>query len=135
MVSRKQKAICLATGGTAAAALVWLRYAKSAAGARSFLGEAGAKVSKTLGDLQSALSTLRKRTEEVDRLVHELVRLGSEQKAKAEVVINDALKRLGQTTDVIQQNLTQSSNEISALLKDIRSAAQRSVLSRPSRAA
>lgn len=135
MLSRKQKAIYLTGGGAVAAALVWLCNAKSAAGARSFLGEAGKKVGNSLSDIQNTLSTVRQCTEEVDRFVHELVQVGRERRAQAEVVIDDTLKRLEQTTDVIQKNLTQSSEEITALLRDIRVAVAHLVSSQPSQAA
>jgi hypothetical protein len=120
MVSRKQRAIYLATGGAAAATIVWLRFAKSAAGARTFLGRTGTEAGKTLGNIQVRLSTLGNRAEEIGRLVHEIAHLGSDQMAKAEIIFSDTLKRLEQTADVIQENLTLSSSEISALLKDIR---------------
>jgi len=135
MLSRKQKAIYLTGGGAMAAALVWLCYAKSAAGARSFLGEAGKKVGKSLSDIENTLSTVRKCTEEIDHFVRELVQVGSEQRVRAEMVIDDTLRRLEQTTDVIQNNLTQSSNEIAALLRDIRIAVAQWVSSQPSQAA
>jgi uncharacterized membrane protein len=135
MLSRKQKAIYLTGGGAVAAALVWLCNAKSAAGARSFLGEAGKKVGNSLSDIQNTLSTVRQCTEEVDRFVHELVQVGRERRAQAVVVIDDTLKRLEQTTDVIQKNLTQSSEEITALLRDIRIAVAHLVSSQPSQAA
>lgn len=135
MLSRKQKAIYLTGGGAVAAALVWLCNAKSAAGARSFLGEAGKKVGNSLSDIQNTLSTVRQCTEEVDRFVHELVQVGRERRAQAEVVIDDTLKRLEQATDVIQKNLTQSSEEITALLRDIRIAVAHLVSSQPSQAA
>ena len=135
MVSTKQKAIYLATGGAAAATLVWLRYAKSAAGARRFMGRAGARAGKTLNGIQNSLSTIRKRTEEVDRIVHELVQIGSEQKNRAQSVVNESLRRLEQTTEVIRKNLTQSSNDITALLHDVRTAVEQSVATKPSHAA
>lgn len=135
MLSRKQKAIYLTGGGAVAAALVWLCNAKSAAGARSFLGEAGKKVGNSLSDIQNTLSTVRQCTEEVDRFVHELVQVGRQRRAQPEVVIDDTLKQLEQATDVIQKNLTQSSEEITALLRDIRIAVAHLVSSQPSQAA
>jgi predicted phage-related endonuclease len=135
MVSRNQKALYLATGGIAAATFIWLRYAKSASGTRTFLSEAGARAAERLADIQEGLSTLRKRAEEVEGLVHELAHIGSERLALAETVINDTLKRIEQTADVIQANLVQSSNEISALFKDTRNSLEHAISTRPPRAA
>lgn len=135
MLTRKQKAIYLTGGGVVAAALVWLCSAKSAAGARSFLGEAGKKAGKSLDDIQNTLSTVRQCTVEVDRFVRELVQVGRERRAQAELVIDDTLKRLEQTADVIQKNVAQSSEEITALLRDLRTAVAHLVSSKPSEAA
>ncbi len=127
MLTTRQRAIYLAAGGTAAAGLVWLRYARSAAGARSFLKETGGKARRSLAEMQAALSALQKRVEETDKLLHMFARLGSEQKAKAEVVISDTLKRLEQTTDLVQKNLAESSTDIATLLKEIRIALKQSI--------
>ncbi len=127
MLTGKQKAIYLTAGGTAAATLVWLRYAKSAAGTRSFLRTTGGKARRALGEVQTTVSALQRRVEETDRLLHAFARLGSEQKTKAEVVINDTLKRLEQTADLVQRNLVESSTDIATLLKEIRIALKQSV--------
>ncbi len=135
MISRKQRGIYLATGGAAAAAIVWLGYAKSAAGARSFLGRTGAKAGRSLNGIQRSLSTIRMRVDEVDRIVHELAQIGSEQKDRAEAVIQETLKRLEESTNTIRTSLAQSSEDISLLLKDVRAAVEHSLSSRPHRAA
>ena len=120
MATRNQKAMVLAAGGAITATLIWFRYARSAARARSFMDDVGQKASRTLDRVQNTLTTIQKRTEEFDRFVHELVRVGNEQKAHAETVINDTLKKLDQTAETIQKNLTTSSSEITELLKEIR---------------
>lgn len=120
MATRNQKAMVLAAGGAVTGTLIWLRYAKSAARARHFMDDVGQKASRTLDRVQHTLTTMQKRTEEFDRFVHELVRVGSEQKAHPETVINDTLKKLDQTAEAIQKNLTTSSSEIAELLKEIR---------------
>lgn len=135
MLSRKQRTIYLAAGGTTAAALVWLRYARSAAGARGYLRKTGGKARRTLGEIQTRLSALQKRVEEADRLLHAFAQLGSEQKTKAEIVINDTLKRLEQTADLVQKNLVESSTDIATLIKEMRIAVKQSAGSRPPRAA
>jgi hypothetical protein len=120
MLSRKQKAAYLAAGAASAAAIVWLRYARSAEGARNCLGAAGAKMGTILGCIQSTLTAVRERTEEVDRLVHEFAQLGSEQKVRAEAVLNETWERLEQTRELVLSNFELSSNEITALLREIR---------------
>ncbi len=127
MATENQKVAVLLAGGTIAAALIWLRYAKSAARARRFMDEIGLKASQTLDGIQNTLTTIQKRTEEVDRFVQELVRAGKEQKAHAEAVIGDTLKRLDQTAETIQKNLTTSSTEVTELLKEIRSGVGKAV--------
>ncbi len=135
MVSGKQKAILLASGGAAAAAVVWLRYARSAAGARRFLGKTGAKAGRTLSGIQKSLSSVAKRMEEVDRIVHELALIGGEQRGRAQTVVQDTLRRFELTTDAIRENLLQSSEEITSLVKDVRTAVGQSLSSKPSQAA
>jgi prefoldin subunit 5 len=135
MISRKERALYLATGGVAAAAFVWLRYAKSASSARRFLSESGSKVLRTLDSIQETLATISQRIEEVDRIGHELINASSEQKAKAEMVIDNTWGRLEQTTETIQTNLTESSNEIAELLKDIRSAVKQAISPKSTKAA
>ncbi len=135
MLSKKQKTIYLASGGAAAATLVWLRYAKSASTARSILKKAGGRAGKTLGGVQRTLVTIRQRVEEIDRIAHELAYIGSEQRPRAEIVFKDTLGRLEETTKVIQNNLTRSSNDIAALAKDIRDAVSQSLLPKASEAA
>ena len=127
MLSKKQKAVYMASGGAAAATLVWLLYAESASTTRSFLKKAGTRVGRTLGGIQRTLVTIRERVEAVDRIVRDLAQVGSDHKARAEMVVNDTLGRLEQTTTAIQRNLTQSSDEIAALVKDIRNAVRQSV--------
>jgi hypothetical protein len=122
MLSKKQKAAHLAAGAASTAAIIWLRYAKSAAGARDFLANTGAKAGRALGSIGSALATVQQRLEETDRLVHDFVQLGSEQKDRVEVVLNDTWERLEQTRDLVLNNVELSSKEISALLGDIRAA-------------
>jgi ABC-type transporter Mla subunit MlaD len=124
MLSKKQKAIYLATGGVAAATFVWLRNAESASRTRRFLNSAGAHVKKTLGDIQTTLVTIRERTEEIDRIVHELARVGSENKGKAEVVFDDTLSRLDQT-----------SKEITGLITDVRTAVKQAIAPKHAKAA
>lgn len=135
MISRKQRAIYMASGGAAAAALIWLRYGKSAARTRQFLGDAVGSVSRSLESIQSTLSTIQRRTEEVDRFIHGLVQVGSENRVRAEEVLNETLERLEQTAEVIQSNLTRSSDDIAALLRDIRIGVEHAVHTDPSRAA
>ena len=135
MNSGKQKAVAIAAGGATAAALVWLAYARSAAPARSFLGNAARKTNQKLGEIESMLHTVRVRVEEIDRLAREIAQVGSKQKARAEEVLTDTMAKLEQTTDVISENLTQSSNEIAALVKDIRSGVAQAVSANPSEAA
>lgn len=120
MLSRKQKAAYLAAGAASTAAIVWLRYAKSAAGARSFLADTGAKAGRAIGSILSALATVQQRLEETDRLVHGFVQLGNEQKDRIEVVLNDTWERLEQTRELVLNNVELSSKEIAALLGDIR---------------
>ena len=72
---------------------------------------------------------------EVDRLLSELVRVGNEQKDRATAVFNDTLGRFEETTAVIQKNLTETSNEITALVKDIRAAVNQSAPPKLSHAA
>jgi methyl-accepting chemotaxis protein len=127
MTTQNQKVAVLLAGGTVAAALIWLRYAKSAARARSFMDEIGQKANRTLDGIQNTLITIEQRTGEVDRFVHELLRTGKEQKAHAEEVISDTLKKLDQTAETIQRNLTTSSSEITELLKEIRSGVGKAV--------
>jgi gas vesicle protein len=135
MLSTKQKAVYLGTGGALVAASVWLRYADSASSARSSLGKAGRRMSKTSGRIYETMVKIRHRVVEADRVLCELARIGNEQKDRAQTVFNDTLSRFRETTAVIQKNLTQTSNEISALVKDIRAAMNPSVLAKPSKAA
>jgi hypothetical protein len=135
MLSTRQKAIYLGTGGAAAATFIWLRYAESASSARRFLSEAGHGAGKTISGIYETLVKVRQRVVEVDRILCELARVGNEQKDRAEMVFNDTLGRFEETTTVIQNNLTQSSNEIAALIKDIRAAVSQSVLPKTSQAA
>jgi hypothetical protein len=135
MLSRKKKAAYLAAGAASAAAIVWLRYARSAEGARNFLGAAGARMGTILGSIQSTLTAVRERTEEVDRLVHEFAQLGSEQKVRAEAVLNETWERLEQTRDLVLNNLELSSNEIAAVLREIRIAFKQLAAAKSSQAA
>ena len=135
MLSTRQKAVYLGTSGAAAATFVWLRYAESASSARRFLGEAGRGAGKKISGIYETLAKVRRRVVAFDRILSELVRAASERKDRAEMVFNNTLGRLEETTAVIQNNLTQSSNEITALIKDIRSAVSQSALPKPSQAA
>ncbi len=135
MMSGKQKALYLVAGGVTASAIVWLGYSRSASGTRRFLGTAGHSVKKRLGEVQGILSRIQSRTEDIDRLAHELVQAGSEQKNRAEEVLSNTMYRLEQMTGVIKENLTQSSQEIAGLVKDIREGVARTFASRPSQAA
>jgi hypothetical protein len=135
MLSTKQKAVYLGTGGVVVAASIWLRYADSASSARSFLSKARPRMSKTFGRIYETTAKIRQRVVEVDRILCELVRVGNEQKDRAEMVFNDTLGRFEETTAVIRNNLTQTSNEIAALIKDIRAAMSQSVLPKQSHAA
>jgi predicted transcriptional regulator len=123
MVSRKQKAFYLFL----AAGVIWLRYADSAKGARRRLRGAGRKIS-------NAVTTLQDRAQQLDAVVHDMIETGKEQKARAELVLNDALQKLETTAKVIEENVTQSTYEITGMIKDIRTAVGRSVTD-PSRAA
>jgi type VI protein secretion system component VasK len=78
MATENKKAAILLAGGTIAATLIWLRYAKSAARARRFLDEIAQKASRTLDGIQNTLTTIQNRSDEVYRFVHELVRTGKE---------------------------------------------------------
>ena len=131
MLSRKQKAIYLATGGAAAATAVWLGYAKSAASTRNLLGRSSARVRRTM----ETMATICRRIEEIDRIGRELARVGSEQKARVETVIQDTLGQLERTAETIQNNLTQSTNEIAEMLKDIRGAVRSAITPKSSQAA
>ncbi len=122
MLSRKQKAAYMAVGAASTGAILWLGCAKSAAGARSFLADTGAKAGRALGSIRSALVTVQQRLEETDRLVHEFVQLGSEQKDRVELVLNDTWERLERTRELVLNNVELSSMEISALLGDVRAA-------------
>jgi hypothetical protein len=135
MLTTKQKAVYLGTGSVVVAASIWLRYADSASSARSFLNKAGSKTSKTFSQIYETMVKIHQRVVEVDRILGELVRVGNEQKDRAEIVFNDTLGRFEETTAVIRNNLTQTSNEIAALIKDIRAAMNQSVLQKPSQAA
>jgi hypothetical protein len=135
MLTTKQKAVYLGTGRVVVAASIWLRYADSASSARSFLNKAGSKTSKTFSQIYETMVKIHQRVVEVDRILGELVRVGNEQKDRAEIVFNDTLGRFEETTAVIRNNLTQTSNEIAALIKDIRAAMNQSVLQKPSQAA
>jgi hypothetical protein len=135
MLTTKQKAVYLGTGSVVVAASIWLRYADSASSARSFLNKAGSKTSKTFSQIYETMVKIHQRVVEVDRILCELVRVGNEQKDRAEIVFNDTLGRFDETTAVIRNNLTQTSNEIAALIKDIRTAMNQSVLQKPSQAA
>jgi hypothetical protein len=135
MLSKKQKAFYLGTGGVAVAASIWLRYADSASSARSFLSKAGPRMTKRFGQIYETMVKIRERVVEVDGILCELVRVGNEQKDRAETVFNDTLGRFEETTAVIRNNLTQTSNEIAALIKDMRAAMNQSVLPKSSQAA
>ncbi len=123
MVSRKQKAFYVAL----AAGLVWLRYAKSAEGARRRLKEAG-------DTLNHALKTVQERTEQIDAVVHDVIVAAKEQKTRAERVLNDTLTKLDTAATVVHDNLTHSSHEISTMVRDIRTAVEHSIQN-PSEAA
>ena len=120
MLSRKQKVAYLSAGAASTAAILWLRYAKSAAGARCFLTGTGAKAGRALGSVRSALASVQQRLEETDRLVHDFVQLGREQKDRIEAVLNDTRERLERTRELVLNNVELSSREISGLLGDIR---------------
>jgi hypothetical protein len=135
MLSTKQKAVYLGTGGVVVAASIWLRYADSASSARNFLSKAGPRIGKTFSQVYETMVKIHQRVVEVDRLLGELVRVGSEQKERAEMVFNDTLGRFEETTAVIQNNLTQTSNEIAALVKDLRAAMNQSDSPKSSQAA
>ncbi len=122
MVSRKQKAAYLAAGAGATAAVLWLGYSKSGAGARSFLAAKGAKAGNALGSLRRGMAVVQQRLEETDRLAHDLIQLGSKQKDRIEIVLNDTWGRFGETRDLVLSNMEISSREITGLLGDIRSA-------------
>jgi hypothetical protein len=135
MLSTKQKAVYLGTGGVVVAASIWLRYADSASSARRFVSKAGPRIGKTFNQVYETMVKIHQRVVEVDRLLGELVRVGSEQKERAEMVFNDTLGRFEETTAVIQNNLTQTSNEIAALVKDLRAAMNQSDSPKSSQAA
>jgi len=111
MASRNQKAFYLAL----AAGIVWLRYAKSAEGARRRLKEAGDKVRNTW-------TTIEDRSRQFDDMVHGLIETGRELTARVETVVTDTLEKLEQTATVVHENVTQSSHEISSMIKDVREA-------------
>ncbi len=135
MLSRNQKAAYLAVGAASTAAIIWLRYAKSAAGTRCFLADTGAKAGRALDSFRSALANVQQRLEETDRLVREIVQLGSEQRERVEAILNDTRKRLEEARELILNNVELSSKEISALLGDIRAAFQRLAAAKSIRAA
>ena len=135
MLSRKQKAAYLAVGAASTAGIILLRYAKSAAGTRCFLADTGAKAGRALDRFRSALATVQQRLEETDRLVHEIVQLGSEQRERAEAVLNDTWKRLEQARELVLNNVELSSREVSALLADIRATFKQLAAARSGRAA
>jgi hypothetical protein len=135
MLSRKQKADLLAVGAATAAAVIWLRYARSADGARSFLSAAGTKMGRILSGIQNTLTRVRQRTEEIDRLIHELAQLGSEQKARAEAVCDETWDRLERTREVVLSNFELSSSEIAALIAESRIALKRLAAAKSTRAA
>jgi ABC-type transporter Mla subunit MlaD len=135
MLSRKQKAAYVAVGAASAAAIVWLRYARSAESARNFLDAAGARMGGILGSIQDTLTAVRERVEEVDGLVHEFAQLGSEQKARAEAVLNETWERLEQTRELVLSNFELSASEIAALLREIRIACRQLAAAKSSQAA
>lgn len=114
MASRKDKIIFLTVGGSVAAVYFWLKYARSGEKTRQFFKEAGDKANRTLG-------TLQRRTEEIDQFLHETIQTGREERDRIGKVMNDTMKRLEETTDVMQKNLVESSDEIKTMLKEIRS--------------
>jgi hypothetical protein len=108
MVSKNQKAIYLLL----AAGILWLRYAKSAEGARQKLRTAGDKITNTV-------ITIQDRAQQLDAVVHDMI---------------ETLRQLEVTAATFQENVTESSHEITAMIKDIRAAVGRSVTD-PSQAA
>jgi signal transduction histidine kinase len=120
MITRKQKIIYASAGGAAVSSLIWLRYGKSAGGAREFLGGTGAKVMRTLRRIHGVMDTIQKRSEEIDRLVEEMIDLGRIEKSQVEAVIGNSLQRYEETAELIRQNLTQSSDDVTALLSHLK---------------
>lgn len=135
MLSRKQKAAYLAAGAATTAAILWLGYSRSGAGARRFLADKGAKARSALSSLHGALAAMQQRLEETDRLVHEFVQLGSEQKERIEIVLNETWERLAQTRELVLRNVELSSEEIAALLGDIRASFKHLATAKSSEAA
>ena len=135
MLSKRQKAACLATGSAATATLIWLRYAKSASTTRNFIKKGGTSARQAFGGILRTLTTIRERIEEFNRIVGEIAQIGSDHKTRTEMVINDTLAKLDQTASTIRRNVTQSSDEITALLKDIRTAVRESISPQTSKAA
>ncbi len=125
----------MVAGGVAASAAIWLGYSRSASGTRRFLGTAGHSMKKRLSDVHEILSRIQSRTEEIDRLAHELIQAGSEQKNRAEEVLSSTMYRLEQMTGAIKENLTQSSQEIVGLVRDIRTGVASKIAAKPSQAA
>ena len=107
-------------GSATVASLLWLRYAKSAGKARGILGGAGEKVMRTLRTIHCAANTIQKRTEEIDHFVQELIDLGRIQKSHAEGVFEATLQRFEETAELIRKNLALSSDDVTALLSDLR---------------
>ena len=123
MASRNRKALVLAL----AAGVVWLRYAKSAEGARRRLQGAGEKVC-------DVWTTIEERGRQVDSMVQEIIETGRELAAQAETVITNTLEKIEQTATIVHDNVTESSQEIASMIQDIRDAVGR-LSHNPSRAA
>ncbi len=80
MLTTKQKVVSFAAVG----ALVWLRYAKSAGGARRFLSEAGKRLEETVGSIHGAMDRMQKFTHKADLFLQEVIKTGQQYKLESD---------------------------------------------------
>jgi hypothetical protein len=125
MITGKQKIIYASAGGAAVSSFIWLRYGKSAGVAREFLGATGTNIMRTLRGIHGVMDTIQKRCEEIDRFVEEMMDFGRTEKSQVEAVIGNSRQRYEETAELIRQNLTRSSDDVTALLSHLRAGVKR----------
>ena len=77
---------------------------------------------ETLGaDVSLISETVRRRADDMDQFVNELMNLGREQASKIDFLVTDTVQKFEQTTEVIQKDVLRPAVEISAFVKGIRS--------------
>ncbi len=80
-----------------------------------------ASAEKVGANVNEVSETLRRRADDLDKFIDELMDLGREQASKIDYLVTDTVQKFEQTTEIIQKDVLRPAVEISAFIKGIRS--------------